>query len=108
MAYCAPRGIPHSRFLAWDPDDRDKAVAWMVRQSDTCPGCGTRGDEWDPARGGDRFAYEARIRQCPGCVELERAQDAPEMRQGRGMRVDLVRNPALLPPHRHPDPTRWG
>lgn len=71
MAYCAPRGIPHSHFLGgpnrWGPDDRDKALAWQLHELERCPSCGTRPAEWDPARGGDLHAYEAVTVHCRGC-----------------------------------------
>lgn len=39
LRYCAPAGIPHSTFLEWDADDRDKALAWLAVDDDKCPGC---------------------------------------------------------------------
>lgn len=95
MAVCAAYQIPHSAFLAWDSDDRDKAITWHLRQAETCPRCGTRPDEWEPERGGRRHAYVGEIRQCTGCVVKERTEDAPEMDGGRGLHVVLVRNPEV-------------
>lgn len=72
--------------------DRDKALWWHIRQREACPGCGTRADEWNEAKGGNRFAYEAKITQCSGCVERERTQETREVKEQRGMHVVLVRN----------------
>lgn len=90
---CAAYQIPHSEFLGWDSDDRDKAIAWHLRQAVTCPRCGTRPEEWDPDRGGQRHAYVGEIHRCAGCVVKERTEAAPEMDGGRGLHVVLVRNP---------------
>lgn len=92
MAYCGPRGLPHSEFLGWSAADRDKAIWWHMRDRAACPSCGTRPEEWDPGRGGSRDAYRADLHECPGCVERERAQDAPELKEQRGLSVVLVRN----------------
>lgn len=92
MAYCGPRGIPHSQFLSWSKTDRDKALTWLLRDRSACPSCGTRPEEWDPAKGGSRDAYRADIVECRGCVERERAQDAPELKTQRGLSIALVRN----------------
>lgn len=91
MAVCADYHIPHSEFLGWARSDRDKAVWWYTRQRETCS-CGTRPDEWNEEKGGHRVAYVAKIRQCPGCVETERTREAREVKDNRGMHVDLVRN----------------
>lgn len=92
MAYCGPRGIPHSEFLQWRTTDRDKALTWFLRDREACPSCGIRGSELDPKQGGSRDAYRAEIVECLGCVERERALDAPELKKQRGLSVSLVRN----------------
>lgn len=92
MAYCGPRGIPHSAFLSWSKADRDKALTWLARDMAACPACGTRDAEWDPKRGGSRDAYRIEFHECPGCVEKERAQEAPELKEQRGVRPVLVKN----------------
>lgn len=78
MAYCGPHGIPHSVFLGsdqgWTQDDRDKALAWQELQRQTCRGCGTRAEEWDPAQGGDRTAYVFDVVVCAGCEQRERVE----------------------------------
>jgi hypothetical protein len=91
LAYCVPIGLPHSEFLSWDPDDQDKALAFRALQSEYHV-CGTRPEEWDPARGGSRVAYVAEVTRCLGCEEIGRARrDMPEGELG--MIVGLVRNP---------------
>lgn len=86
----------HSEFLAYSQDDRDKAIWQYVREQRTCT-CGTRPEEWDPEQGGHRHAYFPQITTCPGCVGIERTQQAPEMQgdQARGKRISLARNPDL-------------
>jgi hypothetical protein len=74
LAYCAPQGIPHSEFLSWSADDQDKALAWLADQSNRCPDCRTRPEEWDPAQGGSRTAYVADVTRCLGCEVLGQAR----------------------------------
>ncbi|WP_062441252.1 hypothetical protein [Herbidospora daliensis] len=62
--------MPHSEFLKWSQDDRDKAIWQMVRSRQRCSGCGTRADEWDPDKGGRTDAYYAEITQCRGCAQI--------------------------------------
>ena len=75
MDYCAPRGIAHSDFLEWDEESRVGAIAWMVEERITCSQCGTREDEWDPTRGGDRVAYVPVAHTCEGCARIEQAYE---------------------------------
>lgn len=105
MAYCGPRGLPHSFFLGgphlWTQADRDKALAWQELDRQTCKGCGTRPEEWDPEQGGSRDAWEYVIDVCPGCERREateaRMQDK-EHAEMKGKRIK-VRKP------KKPDPT---
>lgn len=84
--------IPHSEFLSWDKADRDKAIWQEIRQAETCPNCGTRPDEWDPDKGGDRRAYVAKLDTCRGCQQIEsRRAHIPENNQARGQHISLVR-----------------
>jgi hypothetical protein len=99
LDYCAPRGISHSHFLggpdAWTDDDRDKALAWADRDRRTHV-CGTRREEWDPAQGGRRDAYEFLPAVCPGCEALERAQavmGGAEWQGQRGKTILVRRKP---------------
>ncbi len=75
MNYCAPIGLRHSEFLSWDRDDRDAAIVWALRRSQSCPGCGVHPDEWDPAEGGHRAAFVAEVVACPGCAAVETRQN---------------------------------
>lgn len=67
MDYCAPLGLPHSHFLGgpadWSAHDRELAMGWAMRKAQTCPGCGTRRDQWER----DRQAFDAELYDCPGC-----------------------------------------
>ena len=93
LDYCVPRGIPHSVFLSWSQLDRNKALGWLLRELAACPNCRTRPEEWDPKQGGHRRAYIPEIRGCEGCIALGRGEDDPALKQSRGRRVVLVRNP---------------
>jgi len=97
MAYCAPIGLPHSQFLAWARDDRDKAIVWTLRQSQACPQCGTRPDEWDPEQGGHDDAYVTELHQCWGCDTAAQTEkrNADKLKKP-GVHVKLVRNPRLV------------
>lgn len=74
MAYCGPRGIPHSVFLAWDHDDQDKALAWLHNDRARCSGCGTFADEWITDEGRVRIPppFEPESVLCYGCQDVER------------------------------------
>lgn len=89
MAYCGPRGIPHSHFLGgplvWTASDRDKALAWQRRENSRCPSCGTREDEWDR----DEDAYHAVMLRCPGCEQRQRVEKAITDADGLGVHVQL-------------------
>lgn len=78
MEVAAHYRIPHSEFLGWDADDRDKAIGWHLRQRGTCPHCRTRTEEWDPRRGGSRAAYQVTEAICPGCQLLGQARAAAD------------------------------
>lgn len=90
LSYCVPHAIPHSVFLSWDEDDQDKALAFEALQRATCSGCGTRIEEWDPKRGGDRSAYVGQHHQCPGCEALEQEREHNVSDGLKGVRVYLV------------------
>lgn len=91
MEYCGPRGVAHSTFLEWSRPDRDKALWWVIHQRSTCPGCGTRPEEWDEEQGGDPDAYEAKPVHCRGCEVRAQGDEWFEahrksMRRGTSMR----------------------
>jgi hypothetical protein len=99
MAYCAPRGIPHSHFLGgplqWTELDREKALWWLIHDRQRCPHCGTRPDEWDEKAGGDRHAYRAEPHHCRGCeVKAGADEDFEKHRKEypRGSSVRLMKN----------------
>lgn len=100
MAYCGPRGIPHSHFLGgpalWTEADRDKAIWWSIHEAQKCPRCGTREEEWDPQRGGSIHAYHAVEHKCWGCVAKDGAEKKLERDPAPGLSVRLVRNPEVL------------
>lgn len=91
--------IPHSQFLRWRKDDRDKAIWHYLRERDRCPHCGTRSAEWDEAAGGDRNAYEAALRLCRGC-QLRQARQK-QLDKGDGPKVSglyvTLKRPELIP-----------
>jgi hypothetical protein len=90
MAYCGPQGIPLSRFLSWNDDDRHAALAWQARESHRCRGCGTFAEDWDPARGGAHDAYKAEAVECQGCIDLQRLRDDPDLQNRRGIHLRLT------------------
>lgn len=92
MDYCTPRGIPHSEFLRWRSDDRAKALAWQLRQAQTCGGCGTRPEEWQESQGGHRYAYRAEHVRCRGCEVRAQGESSLPKNAGRGIHVVLRRN----------------
>ncbi|MCK2214293.1 hypothetical protein MF672_010890 [Actinomadura sp. ATCC 31491] len=89
MAVCHHYRIPHSQFLSWPADDRDKAIAYYVRERSRCGTCGTRPEEWDEARGGDRHAYYAVERWCGGCAQIEAMRASMPGDTGRGIKISL-------------------
>lgn len=90
LAVCHAYRIPHSAFLKWSADDRDKAIWQYVRTQSTCSKCGTRPEEWDESRGGDRHAYHAVEKRCRGCEEIQAKQESLSG-DGRGIYVGLKR-----------------
>lgn len=74
-----PLGIPHSRFLSWDEEDQDKALAFLRAKAELCPDCGTRGADWDA----DRDAWRGNTKRCLGCVAVEGEREGiPEGEKG--------------------------
>lgn len=74
-----PLGIPHSRFLSWDEEDQDKALAFVRAKAELCPECGTREHDWQQ----DPDAWRSNNRRCKGCevLEIERG-NIPEGEKG--------------------------
>ena len=63
MSYCYEKGIPHSVFLCWSPEDRAKTLAYLIEHGSKCGMCGTAEWEWEH----DRRAYEPVEKFCMGC-----------------------------------------
>jgi hypothetical protein len=92
LQFCFEHGIPHSEYLAWDPVDKAKLVAYMVEKGSRCIMCGTADWEWDPKRGGNRRAYETVEKFCPGCYAKAAARTSDTGRNMDGITIELVRN----------------
>lgn len=96
LGVCHHYRIPHSEFLSWPQDDRDKAIWVYIRERSTCSQCGTRDSEWNPEEGGHRRAYLAETRVCRGCQAIaQRSEALTDEQRGRGHHVVLRRNPDL-------------
>lgn len=65
MSFCNEKGIPHSVFLDWKPEDRAKALAFIMESALRCTLCGTAQWEWDE----NRFAYVVTEEFCQGCYQ---------------------------------------
>ena len=65
MSYCYEHGIPHSKFLKWDPEDRAKTLAFALESALRCSMCGTASWEWEE----NKFAYTAVDEFCQGCYQ---------------------------------------
>lgn len=97
LAYCVPLGIPHSVFLAWPPDDQDKALAYLRHRAEYCS-CGTRTRDWKNLDGSPNyFSFVATSETCLGCEAIEIQQDniadnLPKEHR-RGVKTWLIPNP---------------
>ncbi len=67
MALCHEYKIAHGKFLNWDQDDRDKALAYQRWRAEVCPQCGTRESDWVD----DEWAYVTHTWHCKGCELLD-------------------------------------
>jgi hypothetical protein len=65
MSYCHEKGIPHSKFLRWDAEDRAKTIAFSLESSLRCNMCGTAPWEWE----NNKFAFTAMDEFCHGCYQ---------------------------------------
>lgn len=71
MRLCKEWRIPHSEFLSWCDEDQSKALAHMAFEAHRCAQCGIHPTDWpDP----DEPTFEAVVKVCPGCAELDRWQ----------------------------------
>jgi hypothetical protein len=88
MAYCGPRGIPLSTFLAWSVDDQQAALVWQSEESLKCPNCGTAEWQWEQ----DPNFAQAEARVCMGCqrVGTERKAYEKSAEHMPGLQIRLV------------------
>ena len=85
MSYCHEKGIPHSAFLEWDPEDRAKILAYSMETGGRCSSCGTAPWEWEE----NKYAYTAIDEFCTGCYQKSVFSDQ-ESRSLPGTNVKLV------------------
>lgn len=94
MAYCGPKGIALSAFLAWPQADQDAALAWQSHEALRCPSCGTHPSDYDPDAGGRRHAWHPDVEVCDGCATRDRGQEMLADRlEAHGARLVLTREP---------------
>jgi hypothetical protein len=86
MSYCHDKGIPHSAFLSWAPEDRAKTLAYSLESAERCSLCGTAEWEWDE----DPFAYEPIQKFCKGCY-LRTAEQEEAKGSLPGTTVELAK-----------------
>lgn len=95
MRVCEKYRVSHSHFLGgpavWTDTDRDKAIWWHVRSSETCGSCGTRRAEWLDEDGNPWNAFTAEKVRCHGCEAKERTEKSIKESDGKGIRVELRR-----------------
>ena len=75
MSYCFEHGIPHSKFLKWDAEDRAKTLAFAMELSARCTMCGTASWEWEE----NKFAFTAVDEFCQGCYQKAMFSEAAEL-----------------------------
>lgn len=85
LSYCYEKGIPHSEFLSWKPEDRAKTLAFGIESTQRCSSCGTAPWEWEQ----NRFAYTPVEEFCQGCYQKSVYTDT-ETRSMPGSSVKLV------------------
>jgi len=88
MAYCNEHGIPHSEFLDWPPEDRAKALAFLMEKGLRCDMCGTAEWEWDA----DRRAYEPVEKFCMGCYLKHMADEGGGQMPGTSIVMEPSRS----------------
>ena len=91
MSYCYDKGIPHSKFLGWDAEDRAKVLAALMENNLRCSLCGTAPWEWDE----NKFAYTAVDEFCKGCYQKSIYKDT-ESKTLPGTNVRLVPTTPIL------------
>jgi hypothetical protein len=90
MAYCGPKGLPLSQFLAWPESDQDAALTWQAHEARKCTECGTHPDDWAQNWW---YAWEAEAYRCRGCqvVGDKRDEIQKQDKRGNGVHVRLTR-----------------
>ena len=89
--------VPHSQFLGWDRDDRDKAIAHHLQERSRCTGCGLTRDQQDEAREQDRAergrwgTYVGWPVTCPGCRARAQVGSALTEKESVGRHIHLYR-----------------
>lgn len=91
MSYCHDKGIPHSEFLSWTPEDRAKTLAYTIESTERCSLCGTAPWEWEE----DPYAYETQEKFCKGCYNRHVMSASNENRLP-GTTVELVKVTAQM------------
>ena len=88
LRYCAPRGIPLTKFLYarvgepdWTNEDTQAALDWQAWEDGKCPGCGQPAAE-SMAHEDVSPEYKAEIKRCHACKVV--AIDMHEMTKDGG------------------------
>ena len=92
MSFCFEKGIPHSEFLKWTPEDRSKILAFAIEQSSKCPSCGTAAWEWEQSK----FAYTPMDEFCQGCYQKSVFSEQESNKSLPGTSVRLVPTTPLV------------
>jgi len=106
MNYVGPRGIPHSIFMGrvrepgepeWLPEDRAKALEWLVFDQTRCSGCGRHHHEWQDDNGKELrdLPFAPTPVYCATCHMLEDARvemlpSEPEAKRGWTIALERV------------------
>jgi hypothetical protein len=104
MSYCYEQGIPHSEFLDWFPEDRAKALAFMLEKASRCDMCGTAEWEWDA----DRRAYEPVEKFCMGCYLKHMAQEGSGSMPGTNIVMEPTRSQRSAQRHQRMKKDAYG
>lgn len=86
MSFCNEKGIPHSEWLKWAPEDRAKAMAFQMESALRCSSCGTAPWEWEE----NKFAYAAVDEFCNGCYQKAVFGDTESNKSLPGTNIKLV------------------
>lgn len=108
MAYCGPRGIAYTDFLAWDDLSQSAALAWQEREADRCGGCGQHRSDWLDANGVELRDRPAQVVDvfCPACHDMELARRAHGDEMAPGMHLGFAAAEPLHPARTDASPPR--